>query len=74
LSELLGWEYRPNKRNGRKREDHLCYLQKIRQIQKEEKEEHIKRLLARGYTKSEIAKMLGITRQNLYKTYGHLFK
>jgi len=49
----------------------LKYLQKIRQIQEEEKEEHIKRLLAKGYTKSE---MLGITRQNLYKTYGHLFK
>nr|AUH21279.1 hypothetical protein [uncultured bacterium]AUH21285.1 hypothetical protein [uncultured bacterium]AUH21290.1 hypothetical protein [uncultured bacterium]AUH21295.1 hypothetical protein [uncultured bacterium]AUH21301.1 hypothetical protein [uncultured bacterium] len=71
---LLDWEYRPNKRNGRKREEHLRYLQKIRQIQKEEKEEHIKRLLARGYTKTEIAEMLGITRQNLYKTYGHLFK
>jgi len=74
LSELLGWEYRPNKRNGRKREEHLRYLQKIRQIQKEEKEEHIKRLLARGYTKSEIAEMLGMTRRNLNKTYGHLFK
>ena len=73
LSELLGWEYRPNKRNGRKREEHLRYLQKIRQVQKEEKEEHIKRLLARGYTKSEIAEILGMSRRNLYKTYGHLF-
>jgi len=74
LCELLGWKYRPNKRNGRSRKEHLRYVQKIRQIYKEEKEEHIKRLLARGYTKSEIAEMLGITRQNLYKTYGHLFK
>lgn len=74
LCELLGWEYRPNKRNGRKREEHLKYLQKIRRIQKEEKEEHIKRLLAEGYTKSEIAAMLGMSRRNLYKTYGHLFK
>jgi hypothetical protein len=74
LCELLGWEYRPNKRNGRTRKEHLRYVQKIRQIYKEEKEEHIKRLIARGYTKSEIAEMLGITRQNLYKTYGYLFK
>jgi hypothetical protein len=73
LCELLGWEYRPNKRNGRTREEHLKYLQKIRQVQKEEKEEHIKRLLARGYTKTEIAEMLGMSRRNLYKTYGHLF-
>ena len=74
LCGLLGWEYRPNKRNGRSREEHLRYLQRIRQIQKEEKEEHIKRLLAKGYTKSEIAEILGITRQNLYKTYGYLFR
>ena len=74
LSELLGWEYKTNKRNGRSREEHLKYLQKIRQIQKEEKEEHIKRLLAKGYTKSEVAEILGITRQNLYKTYGYLFR
>ncbi len=74
LCGLLGWEYRPNKRNGRSREEHLRYLQKLRRIQKEEKEEHIKRLIARGYTKSEIAEMLGMTRRNLNKTYGYLFK
>ena len=74
LCELLGWEYKPNKRNGRTREEHLRYLQKIRQIQKEEKEEHIKRLIARGYTKAEIAEILGMTRRNLNKTYGHLFR
>ena len=74
LCELLGWEYRPNKRNGRTREEHLKYLQKIRQVQKEEKEEHVRRLLSMGYTKSEIAEMLGMSRRNLYKTYGHLFR
>ncbi len=74
LCELLGWEYRPNKRNGRTREEHLKYLQRIRQVQKEEKEEHIRRLLSMGYTKSEIAEMLGMSRRNLYKTYGHLFR
>ena len=74
LCELLGWEYRPNKRNGRTREEHLKYLRRIRQVQKEEKEEHIRRLLSMGYTKSEIAEMLGMSRRNLYKTYGHLFR
>lgn len=74
LCELLGWEYRPNKRNGRTREEHLRYLQKIRQVQKEEKEEHIRRLLSMGYTKSKIAELLGMSRRNLYKTYGHLFR
>jgi len=77
LSELLGWEYRPNKRNGRKREEHLKIARQIRALyqkaRKEEKEEHIKRLLAMGYTKSKIAEMLGMSRRNLYKTYGHLF-
>ena len=74
ITELLGWEYKPNKRNGRTREEHLRYLQKVRQLQKEEKEEHIRRLLLLGYTKSEIAEMLGMSRRNLYKTYGHLFR
>ena len=74
LCGLLGWEYRPNKRNGRTREQHLRYLREIRKIQKKEKEEHIRRLIARGYSKSEIAEMLGMSRRNLYKTYGHLFK
>ncbi len=74
ICDLLDWEYKPNKRNGRTRKEHLRYVQKIRQIYKEEKEEHIKRLIAKGFSKSEIAKMLGITRQNLYKTYGHLFR
>jgi len=31
-------------------------------------------LLAMGYTKSEIAEMLGMSRRNLYKTYGYLFR
>jgi hypothetical protein len=78
LCELLGWEYIPRKRNGRTREEHLKIARQIRslyqRVRKEEKEEHIKRLLARGYTKSEIAEMLGMSRRNLYKTYGYLFK
>lgn len=78
LCELLGWEYRPNKRNGRTREEHLKIARQVRtlyqKVKKEEKEEYIKCLLSKGYTKSEIAKLLGMSRRNLYKTYGHLFK
>ena len=78
LCGLFGWEYRPNKRNGRTREEHLKIARQIRtlyqKVKKEEKEEHIKRLLSKGYTKSEIAKLLGMSRRNLYKTYGYLFK
>ncbi|SMO83985.1 hypothetical protein SAMN06269117_1432 [Balnearium lithotrophicum] len=78
LCSLFGWEYRPNKRNGRTREEHLRLARKIRSIyaeeRKKEKEEHIKRLISKGYSKSEIAEMLGISRRNLYKTYGYLFK
>jgi len=78
LCELLGWEYKPNKRNGRKREEHLKIARQVRalyqRLKKEEKEKHIKRLLSEGYTKAQIAELLGMSRRNLYKTYGHLFK
>jgi len=72
LCDLLGWEYRKNKRNGRTREEHLLYVQKIRKIQKEEKEKRIKELLEKGYKKTEIAVIMGISRRNLYQTYGHI--
>jgi hypothetical protein len=74
LCDLLAWEYRPNKRNKRTRQEHLWYLQKIRKIQKEEKELQIKRLLELGYSKTQIAEILGMSRWNLYKTYGYLLK
>ena len=74
LCDLLAWDYRPNKRNKRTRQEHLWYLQKIRKIQKEEKELQIKRLLELGYSKTQIAEILGMSRRNLYKTYGYLLK
>ena len=73
LCELLGWEYRANKRRGKSREEHLQCLRKIRQIQKEQKAEKIKHLLEQGYSKTEIAEILGMSRRNLDKTYGYLF-
>ena len=78
LCELLGWEYRPNKRNGRKREDHIKLMNKIRlarcQSRWEELEEHIKRLIEQGYTKIEIAEMVGVSRRTLYYRFSHLWK
>ena len=78
LTELLGWEYRPNRRNRRTRDQHLKLARRIRSIYQEEKrqriEKQIKTLLQKGYTKSKIAQELGMTRRNLYETYGHVLK
>jgi len=78
LCELLGWEYRPNKRNGRKREEHVKLMNRIRlarcQSRWEELEEHIKRLIEQGYSKRKIAEMVGISHDTLYRRFSHLWK
>ena len=78
LCELLGWEYRPNKRNGRKREEHVKLMNRIRlarcQSRWEELEEHIKRLIEQGYSKRKIAEMVGIHHSTLYRRFKHLFE
>jgi len=78
LSELLGFEYRPNKRNGRTRKEHVKFMNRIRlvrcQSRWEELEEHIKRLIDKGYKKSEIAEMVGISRITLWRRFKHLWK
>jgi hypothetical protein len=78
LSELLGWEYIPRKRNGRKREEHLKIARQIRELylrsKWEEMEEHIKRLLQKGLTKKEIAELVGIGRTTLYRRFSHLWR
>ena len=77
LCELLGWEYRPNKRNGRSREEHLKLARQIKELYArsrwEEIEEHIKRLLEQGYSKRKIAEMVGIHHSTLYRRFKHLF-
>ena len=78
LSELLGWEYIPRKRNGRKREEHLKIARQIRELylrsKWEEMEEHIKRLRDLGYSKRKIAEMVGIHHSTLYRRFRHLFE
>ena len=77
LCGLLGWEYRPNKRNGRSREEHLKLARQIKELYArsrwEEIEEHIKRLLEQGYSKRKIAEMVGIHHSTLYRRFKHLF-
>ena len=76
--EFLNWEYRPNKRNGRKREEHVKLMNRIRlarcQSRWEELEEHIKRLIEQGYSKRKIAEMVGIHHSTLYRRFKHLFE
>jgi len=78
LCELLGWEYRPNKRNGRKREEHLKLARQIKELYAKsrwmELEEHIKRLLEQGYSKRKIAEMVGISHDTLYRRFSYLWK
>jgi hypothetical protein len=78
LSELLGWEYRPNKRNGRKRKEHIKLMNRIRlaryQSRWEELEEHIRRLIEQGYTKRQIAEMVGIHHSTLYRRFSYLWR
>ena len=77
LTELLGWEYRPNKRNGRKRQQHLKLARQIKELYArsrwEELEEHIKHLLEQGYPKRKIAEMVGISHDTLYRRFSHLW-
>jgi hypothetical protein len=74
LCSLFEWDPRPLQRRRGKRplEEHLKYLQEKRQERKREVEKKIQRLLKRGYTKAEIARRLGMSRQNLYARYGHI--
>ncbi len=78
LCELLGWEYRPNKRNGRKREEHLKLARQFKELYAKscwrELEEHIKRLLEQGYSKRKIAEMVGISHDTHYRRFSYLWK
>ena len=78
LSELLGWEYRVNKRNGKKRSEHLAFARQVKRLRMEsrwkELEVHISRLISQGYSKQEIANIVGISRVTLWRRFSHLWK
>ena len=77
LCELLGWEYRPNKRNGRPRKEHIKLMNRLRlaryQSRWEELEGQIKHLIEKGYSKRKVAEMVGIHHSTLYRRFKHLF-
>lgn len=73
LCGKLAWEYRVNKRNYRKQEDHLRIAREIKKIKDQEKvkklKEEAEELLKRYPNKSKnwVAKKLDISRQYLHK-------
>ena len=69
LCELLGWEYRPNKRNGRTRKEHIAYMNFIRQAKAKYRRKEIMpivwRMLEDGLSIRQISSMLGIPKSTL---------
>ena len=76
LCDLLGWEYVPNKRNGRKRKEHVNLMNKIRLAKREfEREELLKKaveLKEKGISLRQISKLLGVSRKTLEKWFKNL--
>ena len=76
LCDLLGWEYVPNKRNGRKRKEHVNLMNKIRLAKREfEREELLKKaveLKEKGISLRQISKLLGVSRKTLEKRFKNL--
>jgi hypothetical protein len=71
LCELLGWEYRPNKRNGRKRKEHLAYVSAIRSAKANyEKNQLLPKVLElhnRGVSLRRISKIVGVSTDTLVR-------
>jgi hypothetical protein len=69
LSGLLGWEYRPNKRNGRTREEHCAYMNYIKsakaKFRRKEVMPMVWLMLEDGLSIRQISSMLGIPRSTL---------
>jgi len=69
LCELLGWEYRPNKRNGRKRKDHCAYMNYIKSAKAKFRRKEVMPMvwvmLEDGLSIRQISSMLGIPKSTL---------
>ena len=69
LCGLLGWEYRPNKRNGRSREEHLEIMNTLRIARKKvEKRRYLPQILElkqKGLSQRQISRLLGIPQQTI---------
>ncbi len=71
LCELLGWEYKPNKRNGRSREEHIAYVSAIRSAKTDYRREQllpkVLELHSKGISLRKIAEMLGVSASTLVR-------
>jgi len=69
LCGLLGWEYKQNKRNGRKREEHIAYMNFIRQAKAKYRRKEVMPIvwlmLEDGLSIRQISSMLGIPKSTL---------
>jgi hypothetical protein len=61
LCELLNWEYRPNKRNGRSREEHLEFLRDLKVLRRQKVLPRIKELTSKGISIRRISTMIGVS-------------
>jgi hypothetical protein len=71
LCDLLGWEYRANKRNGKSREEHLAYVNTIRSAKANyEKSQLLPKVLElhnKGISLRKISEILGISTPTLVR-------
>ena len=75
LEEWFGFEFRKNKRNGRKQKEHLEMARDIKSARTTRlTAKKVRDLIGQGLNKSQIAKALGMSRVNLYKTYGEILR
>ncbi len=78
IAMYCGFHPSYNKRNGRTQKEHLKFAREIRKIRQEYKkkdiEKRIQYYLSKNFTVSHIAERLGMSRQNLYATYGNIIK
>ncbi|ACX53249.1 regulatory protein LacI (plasmid) [Ammonifex degensii KC4] len=76
LCELLGWEYMPNKRNKRSRQDHLKYMSAIRKakvdFRRNELLPRVVRLRAEGRSLREIAREVGVSKNTVARWLNNL--
>ena len=69
LCELLGWEYKPNKRNGLSRKEHCRYMNYIKSAKAKFRREmympKVKELLEDGWSIRKISSLLGVPKSTL---------
>ncbi|MEO2064994.1 MAG: helix-turn-helix domain-containing protein [Desulfurobacteriaceae bacterium] len=71
ICDLLDWEYKPNKRNGRSREEHIAYVSAIRSAKTYYRREQllpkVLELHSKGISLRKIAEILGVSASTLVR-------